>query len=132
MRLARVLVDLHGQPRRLRAFGSLSRHFCAHQGILAGCNHATGVLFLLNFRAPERLNAIAPRVTPEALVRDASIQFTSDNPKNTDQLVIAVKAFTHDSRAQGLRAQVDKSGLVAGGGVARKWFRRAADQLGPP
>eukprot|EP00959_Pyramimonas_sp_CCMP1952_P368091 7710670-Pyramimonas_sp.AAC.1 len=51
MRLAWMLVDLYRQPRRLRAFGSLSLQFCSHQGILAGCNHATGMLFLLTLRA---------------------------------------------------------------------------------
>eukprot|EP00959_Pyramimonas_sp_CCMP1952_P463346 9484779-Pyramimonas_sp.AAC.1 len=64
MRLAWVLVDLHRQPLRLRAFGSWSRHFCAHQGILAGSNHATGLLFLLNFKALLRLNAEAQRYRP--------------------------------------------------------------------
>ena len=95
-------MDLCRQPRRLRAFGSLSRAFTAHQGILAGCNYATGMLFLLTLRAVRRLNSILPCVTPRALVDDISLQFISSSERGIPQLERAVRHFSADAFPLGL------------------------------
>eukprot|EP00959_Pyramimonas_sp_CCMP1952_P210357 4402325-Pyramimonas_sp.AAC.1 len=54
MRLLWMLLQLYQQPRCINAYGSLSSSFVAFQGLLAGCTHATYLIYLLTYRVLQR------------------------------------------------------------------------------
>ncbi|CAK0877814.1 unnamed protein product, partial [Prorocentrum cordatum] len=122
MRLGWMLVDLRRQPRRLPAFASPSHICVAHRGMLAGCNHAGGTLFLLTPRAVKRIDGISPQVTPRALVDHVSVLIVSSSKLDNPQLGRAVESFTADAFDLGLWVQVKKIGLETGFGVGRRFM----------
>eukprot|EP00959_Pyramimonas_sp_CCMP1952_P038885 814155-Pyramimonas_sp.AAC.1 len=69
-----MLVQLYAIPRRLSAFGGATDLFTTFQGILAGCSHAAGILYLITCRALKRLSQVAPCIAPRACVDNISIQ----------------------------------------------------------
>eukprot|EP00959_Pyramimonas_sp_CCMP1952_P396356 8304381-Pyramimonas_sp.AAC.1 len=74
------------QPLRLRAFGYPSDPCEWYQGVLAGCSHAKDMLCLLISRALRRLNSIAPKVTPKALVDDIPLPFILESKQEIAML----------------------------------------------
>ena len=114
-----MLLSFYRQPRRIKAFGSLSDPFEAFQGLLAGCTHATYLLYLLTYRAVQRARTVAPSVTPRTFVDDVGLQLVSENWNDLRLLAKVASIFTKDAAELGLILQPKKSAIVVGSRRAR-------------
>ena len=114
LRLLWMLLQLYCQPRRIRAYGSWSRPYLAKQGIIAGCTHATYLLYLLLYRTLKRASTLCPSVTPRALVDDVGLQLVSTEPTDLLRLGMVATSFASWALERGLVLNTGKSALVVG------------------
>ena len=114
MRLLWMLACSYQQPRRIRAFGSVSVGHESFQWILAGCTHATFLLYLLTYRAVRRANQVSATITPRTLMDDIGLQSISSAPEDLKYLAIAAKGFVHDSKGLRMALKASKSGGIPG------------------
>ena len=90
------------------------------------------MLSLLTYRAVLCLSAIAPQVTPRALVDDISMQLITDSATDVVTLERAVNISSRDSCILRSCTQPKKSGVVATSALGKKLFKRSAQRLGLP
>ena len=114
LRLAWMLLEVYCQPRRIRAYGSNSRATVAVQGVIAGCSHATYLLYLLTYRAVRRAAVISPVITPRTLVDDVGFQLVSPFASDLRMLGTVASDFADDALTLGLVLHPKKSARVAG------------------
>ena len=132
-----MLLGTFRQPRRLMAFGSVSKEVVAWQGNIAGCGHANSLLLVLTLRTLRRANAIAPTVTPRGLVDDVTLDWKGPQGDIGGDLVRALGIMHSSMRELKVVLQPEKSGYLAS---SRRRARllgeeprpRAARAEGPP